>query len=214
MTRNAINDSLWSVSLVLQIGLLALVFLRDLAGRLPSFTVLLVFYPLRAAALFFLSGHMAADDYTAMYRGLAVLGLLLPIIVAAEISLRLWSGLGRAQWGLLLVPVVAWLGAMWLWSILPIKGPLRPDRVEMFGSLLMILLFGFALKARTTGILRKVIGGLATFGIVDLMATAGKGFAAAHRDADTFAGWSYASSGVYLLVVLFWMVALRPDARE
>ena len=214
MTRNAINNSLWAVGLVLQCGLLALVFLRGVWARVPSFTVLLAFYPVRAALLFFLPGHIAADDYASLYSGLALAGLLLPIVVAAEIGWRIWRLRGRGRWGLWLTPVVAAAMAWGLWRVLPGKAPIPPDRVQLFGSMMMILLCGFAVAARVRGVLYTAVIGLAAFGVVDLLATTGKSFAAMHRDAAAFAGWSYASSGAYLLVVLFWMVALRPGARK
>ncbi len=214
MTRNAINNSLWAVGLVLQCGLLALVFLRGIAGRLVSFTVLLAFYPVRAALLFFLLGHIGPEDYASLYRGLTLAGLLLPIVVAGEIGWKLWRVGGKTRWYLWLAPVLAGALAWGLWRVLPDRAPIPPDRVQMFGSLIMILLCGFALAARARGVLRNVVIGLAVFGVVDLLATAGKSFAAMHRDAAAFAGWSYASSGVYLLVVLFWMVTLRAEGRE
>ena len=50
-------------ALALQCALLALVFVRGVARRLPGFTVLLGFYPLRAVVLFVLFGHLATPDY-------------------------------------------------------------------------------------------------------------------------------------------------------
>ncbi len=214
MTREALNNSIWSVSLVLQFGLLALMFLRRIAGRIPSFTVLLVFYPVRAAVLYFLSGHLAKDDFLSLYQGLALAALVLVILVAAELGWRLWKVLSRARWGLLATPVVAAVAAQGLWRSLPTKSLVPADRVEMFGSALMILLFAFALAGRAPEFLRKVTGGLAAFGLVDLMATTGKHIAAERRDAAMFAGWSYANSGVYVLVVLFWMLSLRRQTSE
>jgi len=214
LTRSAINNSLWAVGLVLQCGLLALVFLRGIAGRVPSFTVLLAFYPVRAALLFFLAGHIALDDYASLYRGLALAGLLIPLVVAAEIGWSIWKVSGRGRWGLWLVPVAAWAIAWGVWRVLPDRAPVPPDRVQLFGSVMMILLCGFAVAWRVRGVLRTAVIGLAVFGVVDLLTTAGKSFAAMHRDVAAFAGWSYASSGVYLMVVVFWMVALRPEAHE
>jgi len=214
VTREALNNSIWSVSLVLQFGLLALIFLRRIAGRIPTFTLLLAFYPVRAAVLYFLSGHLAKDDLLSLYQGLALAALLLVILVAAELGWQLWKLLPRARWGLLATPVVAAAAAEMLWRALPMKSLVPADRVEMFGSALMVLLFGFALAGRAPEFLRNVTGGLAAFGLVDLMATAGKNFAAERRDAAMFAGWSYANSGVYVLVVLFWMLSLRSENTE
>jgi len=164
--------------------------------------------------LFFLLGHIGPEDYASLYRGLTLAGLLLPIVVAGEIGWKLWRAGGKTRWYLWLAPVLAGALAWGLWRVLPDRAPIPPDRVQMFGSLIMILLCGFAVAARARGVLRNVVIGLAVFGVVDLLATAGKSVAALHRDAAAFAGWSYASSGVYLLVVLFWMVTLRAEGRE
>jgi hypothetical protein len=211
MTRAAINNSLFLAGLVLQAGLLALVFLRGIARKIPSFTLLLLFYPMRALVLFVLPRLIGPSDFGVAYRELSLFGLLLQLIVAAEIAWRLWRVLGATRWGLLLVPVIAWVGALALWAALPARAPLPVDRVQMFCSMVMILLCGFALAGHADLLLRRVIAGLAVFGVVDLIATAGKSLAAMHRDATGFAVWSYADAGCYLLVVLFWMVSLRDE---
>jgi hypothetical protein len=214
VTRATVNHAIWAAGLVLQFGLLALMFLRRIAGRIPSFTVLLTFYPLRAAVLYFLVGHLAPDDYLGLYRGLALVALALVLAAVIELSWRLWKLLPRARWGLLATPFVAALIAESLWSILPMKSLVPADRIEMFGSAMMVLLCGFALAGRAPEFLRKVLVGLGVFGLVDLMATAGKNFAAQRRDGAMFAGWSYANTSVYVLVVLFWMLSLRSEESE
>jgi len=211
MTRAAINNSLFLVGLLLQIGLLVLVCLRGLARRIPSFTLLLFFYPMRSLVLFVLPRVIGPADFGVAYRELSLFGLLLQVVVAAEIGWRLWRVLGSLRWGLLLVPVVAWLGAVALWAVLPGRTPLPVDRLQMFCSITMLLLCGLALAGRTGSLLLRVIAGLGVFGAVDLVATAGKSFAALHRDAASFAVWSYADAGCYLLVVIFWMASLRNE---
>jgi len=214
VTRATVNHAIWAAGVVLQFGLLALMFLRRIAGRVPSFTVLLAFYPLRAVVLYFLVGHIAPDDYLSLYHGLAVVALVLVLITAIELSWRLWEVLPRARWGLLATPFVAALIAESLWRVLPMKSLVPADRIEMFESAMMVLLCGFALAGRAPEFLRKVLAGLAVFGLVDLMATAGKNFAAQRRDGAMFAGWSYANTGVYVLVVLFWLLTLQNEASE
>jgi len=211
MTRATINNSLFMAGLVLQAGLLALAFLRGISRKIPSFTLLLVFYPMRALVLFVLPRVIGPSDFGVAYRELSLFGLLLQLIVAAEIDWRLWRVLGAARWGLLLVPVVAWMGALALWAALPARTPLPVDRVQMFCSMVMILLCGFALAGHADLLLRRVIAGLAVFGVVDLVATAGKSIAALHRNAASFTVWSYVDAGAYLLVVLFWMVSLENE---
>jgi len=212
MTRAAVNNSLFVAGLLLQIGLLVLVCLRRLARRIPSFTLLLFFYPMRALVLFVLPRVIGHADFAVAYRELSLFGLLLQVVVAAEIGWRLWRVLRSSlRWGLVLVPVMAWVGAVAVWTALPERTPLPVDRLQMFCSFTMLLLCGFALAGRADWLLRRVVAGLGVFGAVDLIATAGKSFAALHRDAGSFAVWSYADAGGYLLVVIFWMVSLRGE---
>jgi hypothetical protein len=113
MTRVAVNDVVWGVSLALQCGLLALVWVGGLARWLPCFTFLLAFYPVRAAVLFVLFGRVAPANYAAVYEALSLAGLLLQLLVGVEIGARLFKGTApRAGYGAWLVPVAAWVGAM------------------------------------------------------------------------------------------------------
>jgi hypothetical protein len=210
VTRVAINDALWGASLALQCGLLALVFVRGIARRLPCFTMLLGFYPVRSAVLFVLFGHVAPKDYAGLNEWLLLAGLLLQLVVAVEIGWKIFRMPGR-RWGFAAwaIPVAAWVGTMVLWAVLPSNSPVPPDRLQMFCSLSMVLLWVWAAVERAPRLVWRVAAGLAAYGAVDLMATAGKAAAAMHRDAGAFAGWSYASSGVYLAVVVFWLLMLR-----
>jgi hypothetical protein len=212
MTRVAINDALWGTSLALQCGLLALVFARGIARRLPCFTLLLGFYPARSAGLFLLFGRVAPGDYAGLNDWLSLAGLLLQLVVAVEVGWKLFKMPGRrwgyAAWG---VPVAAWVGTVALEFVLPGNSPVPPDRLQMFCSLTMVLLWVWAAVERAPRLVWRVAAGLAAYGAVDLMATAGKAVAAMHRDAPMFAGWSYASSGVYIGVVVFWIFALKSE---
>ena len=98
---------------------------------------------------------------------------------------------------------------MLLLVVLPERSPVPPDRLQMFCSLTMVLLWVWAAVERAPRQLWSVAVGLAAYVVVDLLATAGKAAAGMHRDAQSFAAWSYASSGVYVAVVVFWIFALR-----
>ena len=215
MTRVAINDAVWGASLALQCGLLALIFVRGIARRLPCFTLLLGFYPLRSAALFVLFGHVGSADYAELNDWLSLAGLLLQLVVAVEIGWKLFKMPGR-RWGYAawLVPVAAWVGTVMFGFLLPGNSPVPPDRLQMFCSLTMVLLWVWAAMEQAPRLLWRVAAGLAAYGAVDLIATAGKAVAAMHRDAPMFAGWSYASSGVYIGVVVFWIFALKRERSE
>jgi len=214
VTRVGINDAVLGASLALQCGLLALVFVRGVARRLPCFAVLLGFYPLRSAVLFVAFGHLAPADYAALNDWFSLAGLVLQLVVAVEIGWKIFRMPGR-RWGFAAwaIPVAAWVGTMLLWAALPERSPVPPDRLQIFCSLSMVLLWGWAAVERAPRLVWRVAAGLAAFGAADLMATAGKAAAAMHRDAAAFSGWSYASSGVYIAVVVFWIFALPKDVR-
>jgi hypothetical protein len=213
MTRVAVNDALWGTSLALQCVLLAVVFVRGIARRLPCFTVLLGFYPLRAVVLFGVFGHVATPTYAGLNDWLSLAGLLLQLVVAVEIGVKIFR-VARRRWGAWVVPVAAWAGTMMLLAVLPERSPLPPDRLQMFCSLTMVLLWVWAVVERAPRLVWRVAAGLAVYGVVDLMATAGKAAAGMHRDASSFAAWSYTSSVVYMGAVVFWIFALRRDGGE
>lgn len=210
MTRVAINDALWGTSLALQCALLTVVFVRGVARRLPCFTVLLGFYPLRAVVLFALFRHLATPDYAGLNDWLSLAGLLLQLVVAVEIGVKIFRVAAR-RWAVWVVPVAAWAGTLLLLAMLPARSPVPPDRLQMFCSLTMVLLCVWAAVERTPRLVMRVAAGLAAYVVVDLMATAGRATAGLHRDAQSFAAWTYASSAVYVGVVVFWIFALRRD---
>ncbi len=207
MTSAAVNNALWGVSLVLQLGLLALVVSRGLARRVVSFTVLVAFYPVRSLVLFALGGRLAPASYVQVYDALAVLGLVLQLAVAAQICAKLVR-LRWGWWGAVAVVVGAWVSSVGVVAVAG-RSPVPVDRMEAFCSGVMVLLCGWAWMGGAPRVVRVIVAGLAAYGVVDLVASVGKAVAAAHRDARGFAGWAYASSVVYIAVVVLWMVALR-----
>ena len=204
MTRAGINDVLWWTSLTLECALLALVFLRGIPRRMPWFTLLLLIYPLRSVALAVLSERMEPPAYHNLYDALSLLGMLAQLAVAAEIGCKLrplrwgWSGVVVTVLGAL-------AGTVAMWAALPVRSPVPPDRLEIFWSWTMVMLWGWAVTAQAPRLVRLIADGLAAYAAVDLMAMAGKAVAALHRDAQGFAGWSYASTATYLVVIVAWL---------
>lgn len=218
MTRAAINDCFWAIGLASQCVLLALLFTRGIARRLPCFTALLGFYVLRSALLFLLSGHIDADNYSTAYNGLSILDLLLQLLVAIEIAARLTrisGGWAARRDVLLILPCLAF-GATWLTcEMLPIVIRLPPDRLQLFNWFALLLLGVWALTLPTTNppglsLLRRVSVGLAAYGLLGVCATIARTLAAAHRNAGLFAESSYILPIAWLLVVLGWIVILKP----
>lgn len=223
MSRAAVNNLTWVLSVLLQLALLTVVVGRGIARRLPFFTLLLGFYPLRAILLFSLFGHLAAETYAGLYSGLAVAGLVLMLLAAAELAWRLWGVAG-------LEPAAAeargwWVGTIVAWSAaatavlrrqLPVHTPVPVDQVQIFGEWVFTGLAAWALTlpARRLGTLRRVAIGFGVWGLLDVLATVLRTFAASRRDAPAFALWSYVSSGAYLGVVIFWIVTLKRDRAD
>jgi hypothetical protein len=219
MTRAAINDSVLALGLLLQGSLLALLFTRRIAHRLPLFTALLAFYLLRSALLFTLSGHIDSDAYTDLYNGLSVLDLLLQLVVAIEIAIRLTrvsGGFTTRRDMLFVLPCLAF-GATWLTcELLPIVTRLPPDRLQLFDWFALLLLGVWSLTLPThdppaLSLIRRISFGLATYSLLGVCTTIARTLAAAHRNARLFAESSYILPIAWLLIVLCWIVILKPQ---
>jgi hypothetical protein len=219
MTRASINDSLWITGILLQSSLLALLFLRGIARRLPIFTGLLAFYLLRSILLLALFGHIDNDLYVALAEGFAVADLFLQLLVALEIALQLVPISGGWTWrragSLLLLPCLALVGTLLLCQALPVSR-FPPDRFQIFDWLVMVLLAAGALAMPAPGrpeasLLRRLTLGLAAYGLLGIYATAARTLAAASHDARRFAQSAYTLPVVWLLVVLYWIVILKPQ---
>jgi hypothetical protein len=220
MTRVAINNSIWTASLLLQGSLIALLFVRRVAWRIPSFTLLLIFYVMRSVALYFFSSHLAPPAYVATYNVLAIADLFLQLAVAIELELRLFplpSGDGLPsqtlrRFGLLLtLPVLAFGATLLLSSSIPANAPIPGDRLQMFDAMFLVVVGVFAIARTSSRFLRRVITGLAVYGVVAVACSIGRTLAAVHRDSTSYLFWSYTVSIVWLLAVGFWVFALKPD---
>jgi len=211
--QSAINNSLWTLSLILQIALVVALFARHIARRLPCFTALLTFYPLRAALLFALFGHLDPPDYATLYTTLSYIDLALQTIVAIEIAHHLIRELGgitllRATLLCLLLALAAGATLVVL-NQLPTHAPIHADRVQTFLSFVMLALFVWTIAASRSTILRPITLGLALYASVSLFAQTGRITAALPRDAQAYARWSYTSVATYLIVVCIWFLTLR-----
>ena len=219
MTRVAINNAIWTVSLLLQGSLIALLFVRRVAWRIPSFTLLLIFYVLRSLALYFFSSHLAPSAYVATYNVLAIADLFFQLAVAIELELRLFplpsGGLPsqtlRRLALLLTLPVLAFGATLLLSASVPANAPIPADRLQMFDAIFLVAIGVFAIARTSSRYLQRVINGLAIYGVVAVACSIGRTLAAVHRDAKSYIFWSYTVSIVWLLVVLFWIFVLKPD---
>ncbi len=226
--QSVLNNTLWTLSLVLQITLVAAIFSRNIARKLPAFTALITFYPLRAACLFALYGHLPPDFYASLNTSFSLLDLLLQAAVAIELTLALirerggWT-LPRALLALLAVVASSTATTLAI-AQLPPHIPLPIDRAQTFLYFLLLALFLWIVTTPASNIqhssqprpnqpglnlLRPVALGLALYASISLAAQVGRTVAAIHRDAQAYARWSYTSAAGYLLVVALWLLTLK-----
>lgn len=217
LSQLVLNNALWTLSLVLQLTLVAAIVSRNIARRLPAFTALLTFYPLRAACLFLLYGHIAPDIYASLNASLSLLDLVLQAAVAVELTIRLIQELGG--WTLpraliaLLALIASSIATTLVLAQLPAHTPLPVDRAQTFLYFLLLALFLWSVLTSHSNLLRPVALGLALYASISLAAQAGRTVAAIHRDASAYARWSYTSATGYLLVVALWLLTLKLQPR-
>jgi hypothetical protein len=220
-SRAALNHAIWAAGLVLQAGLVFVVFRRGVARQFPGFAALLVFYPVRAALLVALSGRIEADDYDTTVHVLSVLELALQAWVAVEIVLRLVRAMGswmvggptmrgstwRRGMAVLALAAVAFCLTAATFHLLPQDQP--ADRMQIMAGFLMIELFLVALKVADSTNLVLIPAGFAAFAVLQLASLAGCVYATAHQNTDAYLAWSYVPGCGYLAVVVFWIAALK-----
>jgi hypothetical protein len=209
----SINNTIWILSLILQIALVIAVFTRHIARRVPCFTALIAFYPLRAALLFTLFGHLDPANYATLYATLSYIDIALQTIVAIEIASHLIRELGginllRTALLFLLLALTA-EATLFVVAHLPAHSPVPADRVQTFLSFVMIALFAWTIIASRSTILRPITLGLGLYASISLFSQTGRITAAVHRDPDAFARWSYISATGYLVVVCLWFLTLK-----
>ena len=219
MTRTALNNVLWTLSLLLQAGLLVRLVRRGLALRVPTFTVLIGFYVVRSLSLYLLSSHMAPSSYAHTYSLLAILDLFLQLSVAIEIELRLFpigdlANPGKALRGvgiLLAIPALALGATVLITASLPARATQPADLLQLFAALFFLLL-GFLATARSASrYLSRVTIGLAAYGALCVAGIIGRTFATVHKSSQSFLVWSYAVSIGWLVIVGVWLFVLPPD---
>lgn len=210
----SINLALWSVNLILQLGLIAVLFRRQIARRAPLFTLLIAFYVVRSVLMYVLSTHMAHATYYNLYQDFALADTVLQILVAIEIAVTAlrsgqWSGQRTVAQALLLMAGV--LAAMFLAALLPSRGRVPIDRGTVFASALMILLFIWMAAAGVRGHARRIVEGFAFYGAVAILANVERNQAALHRNARWYVAGSYVQSAAYMLALVFWILTIKPE---
>ena len=217
MSHISLNNSLWIAGLLLQFSLLILIFTRRMAQSLRMFTVALAFYPLRSAIPPLIQGHMDRNAYGNLFDALSLVDIGLQLIVAAEIGvhlLRAQPAQTRVRVLLGAVLPVAWLGTVVIVGYLPIYAPAPPDRFQIFSSLVMLLLCVCTVVLRAPSLLRNVALGYAVYGVAFILTYSMQTTAALRLKPHAYQLWGYVPGVVYLLIVVFWILVLKPGEPQ
>ena len=220
MTHATLNNTLFTLGLLLQLALLITLFLRRIPRRHPLFTTLIAFYLFRALLLFTIFGHIPPDDYDALRANLSLTDILLQLAVAIELIVHLVRTDTHTTLRRFLAPLVAILigyaATAIIISRLPTRTPIPIDRSQLFLSLLMLLLFLWAILTPASRLLRNITTGFALNAFLSLAAVAGHTLAATHRDARTYNRWSYVAAAAWLITVTLWLLTVKssPQTRR
>jgi hypothetical protein len=213
-----INHWLWTAGLALQCLLLIALLVRGIAPRFPIFTLLIAFYATRSALLFGLFGHVAPATYRTIYNGLSPADIFLQLMVAGELGFR---GLQKRGWSwprrAALPGLIVLAAAAVAWSVaiaVPARGPVPLDRGVVFTSAVMLLLFPWMIWLKAPRLPRTIAAGFAFYSAISLMAAVERSRLAFARNASAYAAWSYVQAGAYLVVLFFWLFALRGDRER
>lgn len=216
LSQPILNTAIWTISLLLQCALALAVFRRDVARRFPAFAVLIVFYPLRSALLFALSGRVDADAFHSLYSMLELAEVPLLAFVAMELLFRLVRTLGgwtlrRGFWPLLLL--CAACGLTWV-TLKALPARLVVDHVQLLMWYLMIALCGLMAFTCCRGDAMRIAVGFAAYSLIQLVTLDGRALAVASHDSGAYVAWSYLPAIGYLAVVVYWLLALKREAAR
>lgn len=212
-SRVATNTTIWTLALVLQCALVYVVFRRGVARRFPGFAALLVFYPVRAALLFGLSGHIRSSVAGPLYEIFSFADVALQLMVAAELVVYLVRGVGGwTRFRAVICFLLLGAASVFTWIVL-VLAPSRisTGRLQIFAWFAMLVLFGAVLKGAKSANLTRISAGFAAFSVMQLTALAGRTVAMLHRDAGGYVAWSYVPAFGYLAIVIFWILALKKE---
>ena len=215
--QTALNAFVLIFSVALQLALFTVLFTRGLDRGIPIFTALIGFYLARSILLYLIFGHIALPAYHALYDNLQIADLLLQAGVAIEIAIHLSNSQPNLTLRRGLVPLALLALAIICTALaslmLPAHAPIPADRAQLFFSFLMILLFSWAQTTPAT-LTRNVAAGFALYGVVNLTASFGRTYAALRENFIAYALWSYALAAIYLVVILYWLLTLKPRPEK
>jgi hypothetical protein len=207
------NHLIWAAGLFGHVLLLAVLFTRRRVARFPWFTLLIVFYFLRSvglAATLHFSGH-PAHRFAILI--LDITDVLLQCAVLAElawIALRPLGGIRRFTLPLLLLGS----GVLIVMRLAPAGySSLRMDLVllHFLLSVLMVewaIVLAFLLRPLRLSWRTHVAALSFGFGVYSAALLVGGGYFTVGREMSDYVFFSFFRVSVYLLVLLWWAVAL------
>ncbi|HTW79824.1 MAG TPA: hypothetical protein VME23_09815 [Terracidiphilus sp.] len=214
------NNTLWTIGLILQVLLLAALLRGGLARKLPFFTALISFYVARSLFLFAGSGQMEDEVYIFCEQALSFIDILLQIVVAWELLRGGRSDPGvRTQaapvgrLALLFSALIVGSAALaWgLSEISPLNRSRQFDRGVVLTAALMLLVAActfFRRKGPDAAAAKRVLGGYVLLAVASISAQVGKTLAQIQRNPQAYYLWSYVAIVAYLAVLGFWLVAM------
>ena len=208
------QTALLVIALALQIWLLFLLFRRRMASQVVLLSALLFFYIVRSSLLFGLSHHISRTAFETLYSWLSLLDIMLADrgrrrTLPGDLALRFEiASSARSSDTLLFLLAAAFTRA--LTAVLPAHSPVPADRGILFTGFLFLLLLAWSLSVRLTLWRRSVLIGFAAIGGSGILSQSAKAIAALHHNAHLFSFLSYENAGVYLIVLLFWVLCCRP----
>jgi hypothetical protein len=207
-----VNLCLLSIGLLLHAVLLIRLIRLRLLARMPVFALLVAFYIVRSLVLYGISTILDRVAYNHLFSVFSLIDIVLQVVLAVEIAFYTLRSAPSAKPGhrmrfVALVAAGAILAAI-IALAAPATGRVPFDRGILFTALIMLLLLAWMTTARVSGPHRRVVEGFAVYGIVAVLAGIGRNFAFIHRSQAGFLTASYTLSGIYLLIVLYWILTI------
>jgi hypothetical protein len=184
---------------------------------MPIFAVLIAFYMVRSLLLYGIFKHLDVSAYNHLKDVLSLVDLFLQVVLVIEITISTYRAVTSVQPDGRLRFAAPLAAGAFLAAILALSAPgtgREPfDRGILFITLLMFLLLTWMSIARISGPHRRVAEGFACYGIVAVLASIGRNYAILHRSSAGFLAASYAQTGFYLLITLYWILTIPLSRR-
>jgi hypothetical protein len=208
---------IWVAGLLGHLVLLFVLFSRRRAARFPWFTLLIIFYLLRSIGLAAIAHFMGHPAHRFVTQAIDLTDVCMQAAVLAELmwmALRPLNSSRQTTLSLLLV-------ASGVLMVIRIAPPTRVWHsmalvlIHFLLSVLMVewaILLAFLLRPLRLSWRSHIAAISFGFGVYSLALLAGGGYFTIGREMSDFVLFAYVRIGVYLLVLLWWIVCLwLPD---